>query len=61
MTGFELIGGPEPGPVTLVDYDPAWPALYEARKRELAGRDWAARQDHADAKGPLIDEIAARG
>ena len=36
-------------------------AAYEARKRELAGRDWAARQDYADAKGPLIDEIAARG
>jgi GrpB-like predicted nucleotidyltransferase (UPF0157 family) len=36
-------------------------AAYEARKRELAGRDWAARQDYADAKGPLIAEIAARG
>jgi len=36
-------------------------AAYEARKRELAGRDWAARQDYADAKGPLINEIAARG
>ena len=36
-------------------------AAYEARKRELAGRDWAARQDYADAKGPLIREIAARG
>jgi GrpB-like predicted nucleotidyltransferase (UPF0157 family) len=36
-------------------------AAYEARKRELAGRDWAARQDYADAKGPLIREIAAHG
>jgi len=36
-------------------------AAYETRKRELAGRDWAARQDYADAKGPLIREIAARG
>jgi GrpB-like predicted nucleotidyltransferase (UPF0157 family) len=36
-------------------------AAYEARKRELAGRDWAARQDYADAKGPLIRAIAARG
>ena len=36
-------------------------AAYEARKRELAGRDWAARQDYADAKGPLIQAIAARG
>jgi len=35
-------------------------AAYEARKRELAVRDWAARQDYADAKGPLIAEIAAR-
>ena len=171
MTDVELIGGPEPGPVTLVAYDPAWPAryerererivaalgarvlaiehigstsvpglaakpvvdidlavadpddeaafvpaleaagyvlrvreprhrmlrtpehdvhvhvfapgdedmardlrfrdrlraspedraAYEARKRELARRDWAARQDYADAKGPLIDAIAARG
>jgi GrpB-like predicted nucleotidyltransferase (UPF0157 family) len=170
VTEPELIGGPEPGPVTLVDYDPAWPArfarererivaalgdralqvehigstsvpglaakpvvdidlavadpddepafvpalvaagyvlrvrepghrmlrtpeqdvhvhcfapgdagmardlrfrdrlraspedraAYEARKRELAGRDWAARQDYADAKGPLIRAIAAR-
>jgi GrpB-like predicted nucleotidyltransferase (UPF0157 family) len=170
VTEFELIGGPEPGPVTLVAYDPAWPAryererarilaalgdrvlaiehvgstsvpglaakpvvdidvavadpddeaafvpalveagyvlrvrdpghrmlrtpeqdvhvhcwppgdenmardlrfrdrlraspedraAYEARKRELAGRDWAQRQDYADAKGPLIRAIAAR-
>ena len=35
-------------------------AAYEARKRELAVRDWAERQDYADAKGPLIAEIAAR-
>ena len=171
MTGFELIGGPEPGPVTLVPYDPAWPerfarererilgalgdralgiehigstsvpglaakdvvdidlvvadpddeaafvpdlvaagyvlrvrepghrmlrtpaqdvhvhcfgpgdtdmardlrfrdrlrvspgdrAAYEARKRELAGRDWDARQDYANAKGELIRRIAGEG
>ncbi|HZB75596.1 MAG TPA: GrpB family protein [Solirubrobacteraceae bacterium] len=36
-------------------------AAYEARKRELAVRDWAELQDYADAKGPLIAEIAARG
>ena len=40
---------------------PADRAAYEVRKRELAGRDWAARQDYADAKGPVIRAIAARG
>ena len=33
MSGLGIIGGPEPGPVTLVEYDARWPARYE-RERE---------------------------
>ena len=37
MTVFELPGGPEPGPVTLVAYDPAWPGRFaHERERILA-------------------------
>jgi GrpB-like predicted nucleotidyltransferase (UPF0157 family) len=36
-------------------------AAYEALKRELAARDWADMNHYADAKGPLIREIRARG
>jgi len=34
---------------------------YEALKRELATRDWPDMNRYADAKGPLIREILARG
>ena len=33
MSDVELVGGPEPGPVTLVPYDPGWPDRF-ARERE---------------------------
>lgn len=36
-------------------------AAYERLKRELATRDWADRQDYADAKGELVEAIIARG
>jgi GrpB-like predicted nucleotidyltransferase (UPF0157 family) len=36
-------------------------AAYERLKRELAVRDWADRQDYADAKGELVEAIIARG
>lgn len=36
-------------------------AAYEALKRELATRDWPDMNHYADAKGPLIREILARG
>jgi GrpB-like predicted nucleotidyltransferase (UPF0157 family) len=35
-------------------------AAYEALKRELATRDWPDRNHYAEAKGPLIREIAGR-
>jgi GrpB-like predicted nucleotidyltransferase (UPF0157 family) len=35
-------------------------AAYERLKRELAARDWADRQEYADAKGPLVEAIIAR-
>jgi GrpB-like predicted nucleotidyltransferase (UPF0157 family) len=31
--------------------------LYEAKKRELASRQWAYIQNYADAKTDLIEEI----
>ncbi len=34
--------------------------LYEARKRELASREWAYIQNYADAKTDIIEEIIAR-
>ena len=34
---------------------------YEALKRELATRDWPDMNHYAEAKGPLIREILARG
>jgi HlyD family secretion protein len=36
-------------------------AAYEALKRELATRDWQDMNHYADAKGPLIRAIRARG
>lgn len=36
-------------------------AAYERLKRELAGREWAAMDDYAAAKGALIAAITARG
>ena len=36
-------------------------AAYEALKRELAAREWEEMNHYADAKGPLIREILARG
>jgi GrpB-like predicted nucleotidyltransferase (UPF0157 family) len=36
-------------------------AAYERLKRELAVRDWADRQEYADAKGELVEAIIARG
>ena len=36
-------------------------AAYEALKRELATRDWPDVNHYAEAKGPLIREILARG
>ena len=36
-------------------------AAYESLKRELASRDWSDMNHYADAKGPLIREILARG
>ena len=35
-------------------------AAYEARKRELAAREWPDMNHYAEAKGPLIREILAR-
>jgi GrpB-like predicted nucleotidyltransferase (UPF0157 family) len=40
--------------------DAADRAAYERLKRELAVRDWADRQQYADAKGPLVEAIIAR-
>jgi GrpB-like predicted nucleotidyltransferase (UPF0157 family) len=34
--------------------------LYEAKKRELAAKDWAYIQNYADAKSEIIAEIGAR-
>jgi GrpB-like predicted nucleotidyltransferase (UPF0157 family) len=34
--------------------------LYEATKRELAGRTWAFMQDYADAKSAVVEAIIAR-
>jgi GrpB-like predicted nucleotidyltransferase (UPF0157 family) len=36
-------------------------AAYERLKRELAAHDWTDRNDYADAKGPLVEAIIARG
>jgi GrpB-like predicted nucleotidyltransferase (UPF0157 family) len=35
-------------------------ALYESTKRELLTRDWAYVQNYADAKGEVVEAIAAR-
>jgi GrpB-like predicted nucleotidyltransferase (UPF0157 family) len=35
-------------------------ALYEATKRELAGRRWKFTQHYADAKTKVVEEIMAR-
>jgi GrpB-like predicted nucleotidyltransferase (UPF0157 family) len=35
-------------------------ALYEETKRQLAARTWKYRQNYADAKGSVIQEILAR-
>ena len=35
-------------------------ALYEATKRELIKREWTFVQNYADAKGDVIEQIAAR-
>jgi GrpB-like predicted nucleotidyltransferase (UPF0157 family) len=35
--------------------------LYERTKRELAQREWKYVQNYADAKGPVVEEIMARG
>jgi GrpB-like predicted nucleotidyltransferase (UPF0157 family) len=35
-------------------------ALYEATKRDLAGRTWTYVQDYADAKGAVVEEIIGR-
>ncbi|HTU81084.1 MAG TPA: GrpB family protein [Candidatus Acidoferrales bacterium] len=40
--------------------DPHDRARYEARKRELAPRNWASRDEYADAKSAVIAEILAR-
>ncbi|MEA2519255.1 MAG: hypothetical protein QOF49_1335, partial [Chloroflexota bacterium] len=34
--------------------------LYEATKRELIKRDWKFVQNYADAKGEVVERIAAR-
>ena len=34
--------------------------LYEAKKRELAGRTWKYTQNYADAKSEVVQEILAR-
>ncbi len=34
--------------------------LYEAKKRELASRDWAYIQNYADAKTDVVEQIMAR-
>jgi len=34
--------------------------LYEAAKRELAGRTWKYTQHYADAKTKVVEEIMAR-
>lgn len=33
---LELIGGPEPRPVVIVAYDPAWPARFETERARIA-------------------------
>ena len=35
-------------------------ALYEATKRELLKREWQFVQNYADAKGEVVEAIAAR-
>jgi len=35
-------------------------ALYEATKRDLVKRDWKFVQNYADAKGEVVEQIAAR-
>jgi GrpB-like predicted nucleotidyltransferase (UPF0157 family) len=40
--------------------DPADRKLYDARKRELASRDWVYVQYYADAKTDVIEDIIAR-
>jgi GrpB-like predicted nucleotidyltransferase (UPF0157 family) len=40
--------------------DPADRKLYEAKKRELASREWAYIQHYADAKTDVIEDIIAR-
>ena len=56
----------DPGGAALLDLrdhlrrDPGDRALYEATKRALAGREWAAMDDYAAAKTEVIGEILAR-
>ena len=41
--------------------NPADRELYERTKREMAQREWTYVQNYADAKGPVVEEIIARG
>lgn len=41
--------------------NPADRELYERTKRELARRKWKYVQNYVDAKGPVVEEIIARG
>jgi GrpB-like predicted nucleotidyltransferase (UPF0157 family) len=34
--GLELIGGPEPRPVVIVEYDPGWPDRFESERARIA-------------------------
>lgn len=62
----ELIGGPEKRPIEIMDYDPAWPAMFRVHAQNVreALRDAALRIEHIGstavpslAAKPIIDML----
>ncbi len=61
-------GSKDPGPVTIRDYEPIWPAMYEAERRRIveAIRPWLVDIQHAGstsvpglAAKPVVDIMAS--
>jgi hypothetical protein len=56
---------PHDGPITLHDYDPAWPTLFGREAERIRGGGWprdagATSSTTANAKSDVIAEILSR-
>jgi GrpB-like predicted nucleotidyltransferase (UPF0157 family) len=61
-----LIGGPEPGPLVIADYDPSWPVVFEEHAGRIRGAlgERALRVEHIGstavpglAAKPIVDVL----